>query len=213
LSEHLDRGNEAYHNGNHNDAERFYNNANISSTPHQLCALINLNVVLGEQLYKFPESVEVNLKRLNIDKSEEAKTNLAESLLRVGKYEQARKYALEVMNAPEYTIGERDSHILYQGTPVKGYKTINTFFILCSYLLSGDKTSARKELDNLKSHIMETSKFGQEEWIFKGLRKSVKDSNVNGETKNVILAIIDSLEGQTSKEEAIRKAEEYFRTQ
>lgn len=204
----LDRGNEAYRNGNHSDAEQFYNKAKTSQTPHQLCALINLNVVLGEQLYKFPESVEVNRKRLEMDKSSEAKTNLAESLLRVGKYEEARKYALEVVNASEHTTGERDSHILHQGTPTKeGYKTINTFFILCSYLLAGDTTSARKELDSFKSHIKEKSKFGQEEWIFKGLAKSVNDSSVNEETKKVILAIIDSLEGKISKEEAIRKTE------
>ena len=137
-----------------------------------------MNVLYGEGSHEFSKSVEVNQKLLEIDDSSEAKTNLAESLLRDRKYEEARKYALDVVNAPKHTIGERDdTDMLYPDhLDDKGYKTVNTLFTLCSYLL--------EENNNFK--------IPDEKWLFVGLAKSINDSNASDKTKKALLAVIDS---------------------
>jgi tetratricopeptide (TPR) repeat protein len=175
----LIKGKEAYKKGNYKDAEQFYKK--VIEDPDQYnkrCALINLNVLYGEASQEFSKSVEVNQKLLEIDNSSEAKTNLAESLLRDRKYEEARKYALEVVNASRHDPGERDkADMLYPDhLDEKGYKTINTFFTLCSYLLEGS--------DNFK--------IPDEKWLFAGLAKSINDSNASDKTKKALLAVIDS---------------------
>ena len=175
----LIKGKEAYKSGNYKDAEQYYKKA-IDDPDHyyKRCALINLGVIYGEKSLQFSKSVEVNRKLLEMDQSSETKTNLAESLLKDGKYEEARKYALELVNAPKYTSGERDdTDMLYpDALDDNGYKIINTFFTLCSYLLEGN--------DNFK--------IPDEKWLFLGLSKSINDSKASDKTKKALLAIIDS---------------------
>ena len=71
----IGKGNKSYRKSEYEAADQYYKEA---LRP----VLINLNVLYGEKLHKFPESVEVNRKLLDIDNSLEAKTNLVESLLR-----------------------------------------------------------------------------------------------------------------------------------
>ena len=101
--------------------------------------------------------------------------------------------------------------MLYPSTlDYEGYQTINRFFTLCSYLLEGDITNGRKELIKLDKSIKEGFKIEKDQWIFEGLAKSVDESNVNDQTKEVILTIIKLLEGKISKEDAKRKVESFL---
>lgn len=202
----MGKGNKSYHKSEYEAAEQYYKEA---LRP----ALINLNVLYGEKLHKFPESVEINRQLIKIDDSLEAKTNLVESLLRVGNYEEARKYASEVMNTREdqHKVSKRYSLMLYPSAlDYEGYQTINIFFIICSYLLEGDITNGRKELGNFLNHIRRSFEIGKEQWIFEGLAKSVDDSRVNDEIKEVILTIIKLLQGKISKDDAKRKIETFL---
>jgi tetratricopeptide (TPR) repeat protein len=202
----ISEGKERYLKGQYEAAERIYKQALRRD-------LINLNILYGEKLNKFREAVEINRMRIKIDDTLEAKTNLVESLLKAGHYEDARMYASQVMNTQKDNAkedNERDPLMLYQDhLNYDGYQIINIFFILCSYLLEGDITKGREEFIKLDKSINEGFKIKKEQWVFEGLAKSVS-ANVNVQTKEVILTVIKLLEGNICKEDAKRKVENFL---
>jgi tetratricopeptide (TPR) repeat protein len=170
------KGKQAYEKGDYEEAERCFTSVkNSGDEHHKRCALVNLNIIYGEKKPDFSKSVEINEEILKIDKSSEAKTNLAESLLRVGRYQDARKHALEVVNSQSNTGSKRDDAMIYPDVlNEKGYKTVNTFFTLCSFLLD----------DNFK--------IPDSQWMFDGLVTAIDGSNAGPKTKSALRAIINS---------------------
>jgi tetratricopeptide (TPR) repeat protein len=193
------KGNSFYHKSDYKLAERYYKEA-------LRVALINLNVLYGEKLHKYEKSEEVNRQLLKMDQSVEAKTNFVESLLRVGKYGEARTIASEVIKSPKSEQPERDSSkLLYESAlDYEGYQVINKFFIACSYFLDGDRENGRNQLSSFLDSIERTFKIDREQWIFEGLAKSIDNSNVDDKAKEAILTTIKLLEGKVTKQDAKR---------
>jgi tetratricopeptide (TPR) repeat protein len=173
----LTKGKQAYEKGDYKDAEDCFRKVKDGADEHsRRCALINLNVIYAEKMKDFSKSVEINEELLKMDKSAEVKTNLAESLLRTGRYDEARKYASEVVNG-QAPSSKRDTAMIYPDVlDEKGYKTVNTFFILCSLLLEGNGNF----------------KISERQWIFDGLEAAINQSNASQNTKTALLAIIKS---------------------
>lgn len=186
-------GNKHYKKEKYDDAEQFYKKA-------LRIALINLNVLYGERLYKFDDAVSMNRVLSKVDTSLEARTNYAESLLRIGKYADARAIASEAEKTSERqhegNKSERDHLMIYYDTlnTLNGYKIINKFFIVCSYLLEGNKNEGCKALDDFFDSIKDGFKIKPEQWIFNGLVEYLdKKSGANGNVKEAIKYMIDLL--------------------
>jgi tetratricopeptide (TPR) repeat protein len=198
------KGNGSYSKGFYQDAERWYRQA-LELDQNNVFCMMNLNFLYAENLYKFDECVKIMYKLVEIEPGLETKSNLVESLLKVGNYEEARKYALEVINTPEeeHVVFKRDSPLLNLYTlDYTGYQTLNRFFVLCSYLLEVDVTNGNKELVNFLSfykQLKEDFKIEEKQWSFKGLINAIYDVKVNYLMKFVLYNIIDLLEGKIGK--------------
>lgn len=198
------KGNENYYKGSYKDAELCYSQA-LELDPNNVFCLINLNFLYAEKFAKYEDSVKIMYRLLSIEPGLETKSNLVESLLKVGNYKEARKYALEIINTPEdkHVIFKRDSPLLNVYTlDYTGYQAVNRFFILCSYLLENDVTNGNKELINFLSfykYLNEDFRIEEKQWVFNGLINTIHEADIDYLIKFVLYNTINLLEGKVGK--------------
>jgi hypothetical protein len=119
-------------------------------------------------------------------------TYLAESCIKVGLYEESRKYSKEVI-----TNKSTDIHFLY----------INRAFIVTSYFLEGNIIQGEKELEQFLTYWtthskQNNAKITQDIWVFNGLVHLI-ESKPDLSLNSVIMNLIDLLRGKGDKEEML----------
>jgi tetratricopeptide (TPR) repeat protein len=194
-------GNEYYFKGQYENAEQYYKKA-LEIDKNNIFCLINLNFLYAEKLNKFDESIKIMYKLLTIQPGLETKSNLIESLLKVGDYKEARKFALEIIKTPEdeHVIFKRDSPLLNVETlDYCGYQAISRFFIVCSYLLEGNVFGGRDTLIKFFNYLRNTKedfKIEEKQWAFSGLIAKIHKSYVDYQSKFILYTLIDLLQGK-----------------
>jgi tetratricopeptide (TPR) repeat protein len=171
--------------GNYSEAEHCYNAA-LKLNPKDIDALSGLSVLYAEYMDMYDKALQLAHRMLEINPDFQAKTNIAENLIKVGRYEEGRKYALQVLNETQDTVSQ----------------SINRFLISSSYLLENDTTNGAKELAKVLGYyknLNEDFKVEEEQWSFRGLINVISKSNTNLQTKFLLLTLIDLIHGKIDR--------------
>jgi tetratricopeptide (TPR) repeat protein len=199
------QGNSEFYARNYVGAEKYYTkvrNENKGNEPALVPALVNLSFLYSEYMFKFDDSLKISQEIMTIYADSESRSNLVEDLIQVGKYEEARKYAEEVLDTDEdadNTFKKRNSYFLNILTPDRsGYQILNRFFILCSYVLEGNNQKGEEALNAFISYYQSLGKdfrIREEQWIFKGLVEAIDRSNASYIAKFFLDSLTDLLTG------------------
>ncbi len=169
--------------GKYSEAEQCYNKA-LDLDPKNINALSDLSLLYSEFLYNYEKALELKRRVLEIDPDNFlAKTNIVENLIKVGRYKEARKYALQVLDESLDTVKQ----------------CIIKFLIFTSYLLEGNTTNGTNEFFDYYSKLDKDFKIEEEQWIFRGLIKAINKSSVNVQTRFLLLSLIDLLQGKIDR--------------
>jgi len=173
--------------GNYSEAEQCYNEA-LNLEPKNIDALTALSVIYSEYLYEYDKALQLKYRVLEIDPDNSyARSSLAENLIKVRKYDEGRKYALQAL---------KDKHDT-------AHQCIFRFLILSSYLLEGDITNCGKEIAKFLDYFRNLNKdfkVEEEAWTFRGLINSISSGSVDLQTKFLLLILIDLIQGKIDKQ-------------
>ncbi|KAF5431337.1 Tetratricopeptide (TPR) repeat [Candidatus Methanophagaceae archaeon] len=171
--------------GDYSEAEHCYNEA-LTMDQKNIEALVGLRFIYSDFTYEFDKALQIACRVLEINPDFVEKINIAEILIKLGRYEEGRKYALQAINETQDTV----------------YKGIIGFLISSSYLLEGDTTKGGNELATfLDDYMGPNGDFKVEEgrWIFRGLINVISESNANLQTKFLLLTLIDLIQGKVDR--------------
>jgi tetratricopeptide (TPR) repeat protein len=215
--EDIRKGNfEFNYNRNYPKAEEHYNDA-LKKDPKNVAALVNLSFLYSEYMFDLPDhfkkSLDISKQIIQIHPdSFESRSELIEDLIQVGEYEEARKYAQNVIDTEGSDKPyERNSDFLnaIHTLDRSGYQILNRFFKLCSYML--ERNNEKEAEEALKEFISYYRRLGndfrikEEQWIFNGLVKAIEQSSASSITKFLLFSLINLLAGKRNAMDIITK--------
>ena len=172
--------------GDYSEAEKCYQRA-LTLDSKNIDALEGLRLIYSDFKYEYDKALQLARRVLEINPGFSAKTSIAENLIKVGNYEEGRKYALQALNETQDTV----------------YQCNIRFFIFSSYLLEGDTTNGDKEFKNFRDYYEkqnEDFKVEEEQWSFRGLINVINKSNTNLQTKFLLITLIDLIQGKIDRQ-------------
>lgn len=156
--------------------------------PNNIDALSILALVFSDYLHDHDKGIEIERQLLTIIPDDYAiKASIAEDLVAVGHYEEARTYALQVMNETQNAVSQ----------------CVARFLVLASYLLEDKKSNSDVELANFLNYyrtLDRNFKIEEDRWVFKGLIKAIDKSKADLQTKSLLLLLINLLQGKIDRD-------------
>jgi tetratricopeptide (TPR) repeat protein len=185
IDAYINKGNGYYYLKNYEEAIKCYD-AVIEIDPDNIDSLAGLGSLYADYMFDFPKALEQSRKLRKMTDDPDTNMNLAEDLLKVGEYKEARKYAIEAL-----------------ATTLDNTKqTIIRLHILCSYMLEKDLNNTDKQLcsfyDSLRD-LDQNFKINEEDWVFNGLIYSIANGSANLQAKFILLTLIDILMGKVNR--------------
>ncbi len=172
--------------GNYSEAESCYNEV-IKIDPKNIDALQGLLQIYSDYEDEYNKALQTALTLLEIQPDSDAKANMAEILIKVGRYEEGRKYAMLALNEMQDFSD----------------KCIARLFIISSYVLENNEVDNRKEYAKFFEFYMNLNKdfkVEEESWNLKGLTKVIGKSNTDLQTKFLLLTLFDLIQGKIDKQ-------------
>jgi tetratricopeptide (TPR) repeat protein len=155
--------------------------------PDNVGILTRLVLLYSDYTYEHDKGIEISLRLLRIDPDDnEAKAGMAENLVAVGRYKEARKHALQVIRKSEEAV----------------FQCVMRFLVFASYLLDGELTRSNREFTKFVKYykgLNEDFKIEEDRWIFRGLINSVVKGNTSPQAKFLLLSLIDLLKGKIDR--------------
>lgn len=178
-----------YNIGNYSEAERCYDEA-FKLDPKNIDATRELILIYSSFKQEYDKALQKSQLLLEINPDFDAKATMAEVLILIGRYEEGRKYAIQALF---------EAHNAFN-------KCLTRLLIISSYLLEDDAANCSEEYAkffNSYKNIDKDYKFGEDEeegWHFGGLINVIGKSDINLQTKFLLLTVIDLMRGKVDKQ-------------
>jgi len=152
-------------------------------------ALTNLGLFYSESLYRHKRALQVYEEALKlIPEDAMTKANIAECLVKLGRYREGRKWAVEIVDQ-------------LADSPTD--QCAAKYIILVSYALSGDTKNRGREFAEFLDFLNQAEGRRPEDdptWDFRGLINTIVNSKADAETKFLLLTGIDLQQRKLSRD-------------
>ena len=170
------------HEGNYSESAKYYEQA-LAQNPKDTMILTELRQIFSNYTYEYSKAIEIDLKLVQMNPDNKNQMMLAEDYIKMGKYANGRKLAIQIMKeVPENRIRRH---------------SILKLLILSSYLLEGNSNKGNEYLTEFINYYKEQENFviPEEEWNFNGLIKAKDTSKLSKNTKSLLSDTIELLKG------------------
>lgn len=172
--------------GNYSEAEICFDEV-VKINPINIDALNGLRYIYSEIKQEYYKALQLSQTLLKLKPSLEAKVNLAENLIEVGRFEDGRKYALQALTETQDVL----------------IKCVTRLLILSSYILEDDESNSRMEYAKFFEFYMNVNmdfKIEETQWSLRGLINVISKSGNNIQKKFLLLTLIDIIQGKIDKQ-------------
>jgi tetratricopeptide (TPR) repeat protein len=172
--------------GKCNEAIKCYDKV-LKIDPDNAFALQELHLIYSNYTYDFDQALLTAYKLLENQPTWKNKARLAEDLVKIGRYNEGRKVAIQALSTipPDQVKGQ----------------SILRFLVLSSYLLKGDSKNGNKELVTFLDYykkLEDDFRIEETEWVFNGWDASAH-SNASIDEKAILMSIINLLQAKAEE--------------